>query len=219
MNGPRIPDALKAQLKAQLDARIDRDIARIRELRGDAVLLLTTFVSEAPKDAPEMPEALLRLGELAGRSSAKRSSCGSRSGTRSPSISAAPLLSRTSALARPLRPRAQGLPAVPRVRSRPLRRRLPRERARPGRRGARALRPHPPGLPAVALHARRAHVQGRGALQPEVRLRERAEGIRRGPQVQGERPATASRSSRARGASGASGTRTKRPSGSSACSR
>jgi len=64
MNGPRIPDALKAQLKAQLDARIDRDIVRIRELRGDAVLLLTTFVSESPKDAPEMPEALLRLGEL-----------------------------------------------------------------------------------------------------------------------------------------------------------
>jgi len=64
MNGPRIPEALRAQLKAKLDARIDRDLGRIRELRGDAVLLLTTFVSESPKDAPEMPEALLRLGEL-----------------------------------------------------------------------------------------------------------------------------------------------------------
>jgi tetratricopeptide (TPR) repeat protein len=62
--GPRIPEALKAQLRAQLDARIDRDLGRIRTLRGDAVLLLTTFVSETPKEAPEMPEALLRLGEL-----------------------------------------------------------------------------------------------------------------------------------------------------------
>ena len=64
MKGPRIPEALKAQLRAQLDARIDRDLSRIRSLRGDAVLLLTTFVTETPKEAPEMPEALLRLGEL-----------------------------------------------------------------------------------------------------------------------------------------------------------
>jgi TolA-binding protein len=64
MKGPRVPEALKAQLRVQLDARVDRDVARIRALRGDAVLLLTTFVSETPKDAPEMPEALLRLGEL-----------------------------------------------------------------------------------------------------------------------------------------------------------
>jgi len=64
MTGPRIPDELKAQLKAQMDARIDRDLVRIRELRGDAVLLLTTFVNESPREAPEMPEALLRLGEL-----------------------------------------------------------------------------------------------------------------------------------------------------------
>ncbi len=64
MKGPRIPEALKAQLRAQLDARLDRDVVRIRALRGDAVLLLTTFVNETPKEAPEMPEALLRLGEL-----------------------------------------------------------------------------------------------------------------------------------------------------------
>ncbi|HEY2513039.1 MAG TPA: tetratricopeptide repeat protein, partial [Polyangiaceae bacterium] len=63
-NGPRIPEALKAQLKAQLDARIDRDLVRIRSLRATALQLLTTFVAETPKESPEMPEALLRLGEL-----------------------------------------------------------------------------------------------------------------------------------------------------------
>jgi tetratricopeptide (TPR) repeat protein len=63
-NGPRIPEALKAQLRARLDARIDRDLVRIRSLRADAVALLTTFVGETPKESPEMPEALLRLGEL-----------------------------------------------------------------------------------------------------------------------------------------------------------
>jgi tetratricopeptide (TPR) repeat protein len=64
MLGPKIPDALKAQIQAQLDARIDRDLAQIRSLRSDAVLLLSTFVAESPREAPEMPEALLRLGEL-----------------------------------------------------------------------------------------------------------------------------------------------------------
>jgi TolA-binding protein len=64
MNGPRLPDALRAQLQKQLDARIDRDVAQIQKLRGDAINLLTTFVAETPREAREMPEALLRLGEL-----------------------------------------------------------------------------------------------------------------------------------------------------------
>jgi len=64
IRGPKLPDAVRAQLKAQLDARIDRDIQRIRSLRGEAIKLLETFIKEAPRDTPEMPEAMMRLGEL-----------------------------------------------------------------------------------------------------------------------------------------------------------
>lgn len=62
--GPKIPDALRKQLQKQLDARVDRDVAQIKALRGEAIGLLTTFVAETPRTAREMPEALLRLGEL-----------------------------------------------------------------------------------------------------------------------------------------------------------
>jgi TolA-binding protein len=64
VRGPKIPEALRAQMKAELDRRIDRDVAQIKQLRGEAIGLLTTFVSETPKESHEMPEALLRLGEL-----------------------------------------------------------------------------------------------------------------------------------------------------------
>ncbi len=64
VNGPKIPDALRAQLQKQLEARIDRDVAQIKQLRGEAIGLLTTFVAETPREAREMPEAMLRLGEL-----------------------------------------------------------------------------------------------------------------------------------------------------------
>ena len=64
VNGPKIPDALREQLKKQLEARIDRDLSQIKQLRGEAITLLSTFVAETPKEAREMPEALLRLGEL-----------------------------------------------------------------------------------------------------------------------------------------------------------
>ncbi len=62
--GTRIPDAMRASMKATMEARVDRDLVEIRGLRGEAVGLLTTFISETPRDAREMPEALLRLGEL-----------------------------------------------------------------------------------------------------------------------------------------------------------
>jgi tetratricopeptide (TPR) repeat protein len=63
-NGPKIPDALRAQLQKQLDARVDRDVGQIRQLRTEAIGLLSTFVAETPRETREMPEALLRLGEL-----------------------------------------------------------------------------------------------------------------------------------------------------------
>jgi TolA-binding protein len=62
--GPKVPDALRAQLQRQLDARVERDVGQIRKLRTEAIGLLTTFVSETPPNTREMPEALLRLGEL-----------------------------------------------------------------------------------------------------------------------------------------------------------
>ncbi len=64
IRGPKLPEAVRAHLKAQLDARIERDITQIRELRGEAIKLLETFIKEAPRESPEMPEAMMRLGEL-----------------------------------------------------------------------------------------------------------------------------------------------------------
>jgi tetratricopeptide (TPR) repeat protein len=64
VRGPKIPEALRAKLKAQLDARIDGDLKQIRGLRVEAIDLLTKFVAETPRESREMPEALVRLGEL-----------------------------------------------------------------------------------------------------------------------------------------------------------
>jgi len=64
IRGPRLPEALRARLQARLDARVDADVAREKSLRAEAIALLTTFVAETPREAREMPEALVRLGEL-----------------------------------------------------------------------------------------------------------------------------------------------------------
>jgi len=64
MRGPKIPEALRRQLQSRLDARVDADLAQTRALRREATGLLTKFVTESPRDAREMPEALVRLGEL-----------------------------------------------------------------------------------------------------------------------------------------------------------
>jgi TolA-binding protein len=64
MRGPRMPEALRKQLKAQLDARIERDVVGIKKLRVEAIELLDTFIKESPREAREMPEAMMRLGEL-----------------------------------------------------------------------------------------------------------------------------------------------------------
>ena len=62
--GPKLPPAMRAQLAKQLEQRIDKDVAEVKVLRNEAVGLLTTFVAETPRESREMPEALLRLGEL-----------------------------------------------------------------------------------------------------------------------------------------------------------
>src|SRR5215831_12730909 len=60
----QIPERMRALLEKQIDDRIDRDAAALKQLRREAMGLLVKFVAETPKTAPDLPEALLRLGEL-----------------------------------------------------------------------------------------------------------------------------------------------------------
>lgn len=60
----QIPAALRQVLERKIDRRISRNIAQSRQLRREAMVLLGKFIAEAPKDSPEMPEALMRIGEL-----------------------------------------------------------------------------------------------------------------------------------------------------------
>jgi tetratricopeptide (TPR) repeat protein len=64
IRGPKIPEALRKQLQSRLDARVEADVAQMKELRKEAIDLLTKFVAETPREAREMPEALIRLSEL-----------------------------------------------------------------------------------------------------------------------------------------------------------
>ncbi len=64
VRGIRVPEALRAHLKEQMDARIDKDLSQIKGLRVEAIELLSKFVNESPREAAEMPEAMMRLGEL-----------------------------------------------------------------------------------------------------------------------------------------------------------
>jgi TolA-binding protein len=64
IHGERIPEALRGQMKAMMDARIDHDLESIRGLRTEAIGLLTQFLAETPREAREVPEAMMRLGEL-----------------------------------------------------------------------------------------------------------------------------------------------------------
>ena len=64
IHGERVPEALRGQMRAMMDARIDKDLTVIRGLRVEAIDLLQKFVVETPRDAREMPEAMMRLGEL-----------------------------------------------------------------------------------------------------------------------------------------------------------
>lgn len=60
----RIPERLRAHLANKIERRVSRDVALTKTLRREALELLTKFAAEADPNAPEMPEALLRIGEL-----------------------------------------------------------------------------------------------------------------------------------------------------------
>jgi tetratricopeptide (TPR) repeat protein len=64
IRGPKIPEELRARLQPALDARVQADVAQTKELRAEAIDLLNHFIAETPRGAREMPEALVRLGEL-----------------------------------------------------------------------------------------------------------------------------------------------------------
>jgi TolA-binding protein len=60
----QIPERLRQALAAKIDRRIERNISQSKGLRVEAMGLLDKFIAESPPDTPEMPEALLRMGEL-----------------------------------------------------------------------------------------------------------------------------------------------------------
>jgi tetratricopeptide (TPR) repeat protein len=60
----QIPEALRDALGKKIDARVARDQLAQKRLRGEAMKLLGKFIDESPEGSSEMPEALLRMGEL-----------------------------------------------------------------------------------------------------------------------------------------------------------
>src|SRR4051812_34648485 len=60
----QIPEALRATLARKIDRRIQRNLIQEKKLRGEAMGLLSKFIDESPEGSSEMPEALLRMGEL-----------------------------------------------------------------------------------------------------------------------------------------------------------
>ena len=60
----QIPLALRRTLANKIDRRIQRNLLQEKKLRGEAMALLSKFIDESPEGSNEMPEALLRMGEL-----------------------------------------------------------------------------------------------------------------------------------------------------------
>jgi len=60
----QIPEALRAALAKKIDQRIQRNLVQEKKLRVEAMGLLAKFIDESPEGSHEMPEALLRMGEL-----------------------------------------------------------------------------------------------------------------------------------------------------------
>jgi len=60
----QIPLALRETLAKKIDRRIQRNLIQEKKLRAEAMGLLSKFIQESPESSQEMPEALLRMGEL-----------------------------------------------------------------------------------------------------------------------------------------------------------
>ena len=217
---PEDPEALRAQLQKQLEARIDRDVAQITAAprRGD----------RAPHDVRRR-DAARGARDARGAAAPRRAQVGARAravrralqgvGGEARRSARARARAELPAVARSLRARAQGLPVVRPVRSRALRRRLPRERAGQAGRGARALQPHPQGVSrARASSPTRTWRAPSRSSTASTTTPARSPNTKRSSSSS-RASSTASRSSRARGACGASGAATRPRSASSASSR
>ncbi|MEY2936402.1 MAG: hypothetical protein RL033_7151 [Pseudomonadota bacterium] len=62
--GLQIPEALRQRAEARVEARISKNLERTRALRQLALGMLGKLLGELPPDATELPETLMRLGEL-----------------------------------------------------------------------------------------------------------------------------------------------------------
>jgi cellulose synthase operon protein C len=60
----QIPEMLRAALEKKIDRRIAFNIVQTKKLRVEAMRLLDKFIAETPETSAEMPEALMRMGEL-----------------------------------------------------------------------------------------------------------------------------------------------------------
>jgi len=62
--GMQIPAALRERAMARVEARITQNLTRAKELRKEALSMLHKLLVDLPPDAVELPETLMRLGEL-----------------------------------------------------------------------------------------------------------------------------------------------------------
>lgn len=60
----QIPERLRVALQHQIDQRIAENVAASAALRDEAIELLRALVDGAPRGSADLPEALMRLGEL-----------------------------------------------------------------------------------------------------------------------------------------------------------
>jgi cellulose synthase operon protein C len=60
----QIPEMLRAALEKKIDRRIAYNVGQAKKLRLEAMRLLDKFIGETPAASAEMPEALMRIGEL-----------------------------------------------------------------------------------------------------------------------------------------------------------
>ena len=194
--GPAVaPDSgAPAGCAAQEDRQANRarHRAKGKKLRGEAMSLLDKFINESPDDAPDMAEALMRMGELEWEDARDQFLL-----TRLQQVGEDAQRPQRGDPPNPdySRPRArflrvlQELQDVRPVRSRALRRRLPGER-----RGAST--PDALGrfnkilgvVPQEPLRSRRPHGARRVRVHQGVPgLQERVQRVRGGPEVQGQR--------------------------------
>jgi len=62
--GMQIPAALRERAMARVEARITQNLTRAKQLRKEALSMLGKLLADLPPDAVELPETLMRLGEL-----------------------------------------------------------------------------------------------------------------------------------------------------------